>query len=126
MRSALGLALTTLAVFLAAALFSGADAQQPAAPEASDASTKEVKGRLPRFYDVVVTSQQRKLIYEIQEKYEVQIRKLLQQIEALKKQRDREIEAVLDEEQREIVARLRALAQRQKQKQKREAAPKTP
>ncbi|GEM_PF-6231950 len=126
MRGSSGVVLAGLTVFLVAVLFWGVQAQQPAAPPAPSTSTKEAKGRLPRFYDVVVTPKQRKLIYEIQQKYEVQIRRLLQQIEALKKQRDREIEAVLDEEQREIVARLRALAERQKQKQKKKATPKTP
>ncbi len=124
MRRASAAVLAGLVVFLLGVSFWGAEAQQPAAPAPASSSAKEAKGRLPRFYDVVVTPEQRKLIYEIQEKYEVRIQQLLRQIEQLRKQRDREIEAVLDEEQRDIVARLRALARRQKQKQ--EAAPKAP
>ncbi len=126
MRSALRVALVAGVVFLAVAPFwpvvaqQGGDASKSPATTA-DGSAKKPKGRLPRFYDVVVTPEQRKRIYEIQDKYEARIQALLQQIEQLKKQRDREIEAVLDEEQRDIIARLRALAERQKAEAKKKA-----
>ena len=126
MRRVFRAALVAGVVFLAVVPFWPVVAQQgrgaPKAPAAANGSSaKEPKGRLPRFYDVVVTPEQRKRIYEIQDKYEARIQALLQQIEQLKKQRDREIEAVLDEEQRDIIARLRALAQRQKARAKKKA-----
>jgi len=129
MRSALRVVLVAGVVFLAVVPFWPVAAQQGGEPtkapaaegSAADGSAKEPKGRLPRFYDVVVTPEQRKRIYEIQDKYEARIQALLQQIEQLKKQRDREIEAVLDDEQRDIIARLRALAERQKAQAKKKA-----
>ena len=125
MRSVLRVALVAGVVFLAVVPFWPVVAQQegdaPKSPATADDSAKEPKGRLPRFYDVVVTPEQRKRIYEIQDKYEARIQALLQQVEQLKRQRDREIEAVLDEEQRDIIARLRALAERQKARAKKKA-----
>ena len=112
MRSAVVLALLLGAV---CALVSVQAQEQPRQKPAEEQKTA---GRLPPFYDVVVTPEQRQRIYAIQRKYQKQIEALQKQIEQLRRRRDQEIEAVLDEEQREIVARLRALAQRQKAQRK--------
>ncbi len=63
--------------------------------------------RLPNFYSKVGLRQsQRDAIYAIQDKYADQIEDLIRQVEELRKQRDAEIEKVLNDEQR---AELRQL-----------------
>lgn len=61
---------------------------------------KTFKGRLPAYYGEIVTELQRQEIYGLQEKYEKQISALEDQLEALKKKRDAEIEKVLNAEQK--------------------------
>jgi Na+-transporting NADH:ubiquinone oxidoreductase subunit NqrC len=76
-----------------------AGGQEKAKPEVKK------KGRLPAYYADIVTEAQRQQIYALQEKYAKTLTALQDQIEAIEKQRDAEIEAVLDEQQK---ARLKA------------------
>lgn len=64
------------------------------------AQEKTFKGRLPAHYGEIVTESQRQEIYGLQEKYDKQISALEDQLEALKKKRDAEIEKVLNAEQK--------------------------
>lgn len=67
--------------------------------------------RLPNHYPQVGLRQsQREQIYAIQDRYAEQIEDLIRQVEALRKQRDAEIEKVLDAPQRAELARLVAEA----------------
>lgn len=66
-----------------------------------------VKARLPRNYSKLgLSDKQKKKIYQVQAKYEVQIEKLSQQIAALKAKEKAEVEGVLTAAQK---SRLREL-----------------
>jgi hypothetical protein len=71
--------------------------------------------RLPAHYGSVVNEKQRKEIYKIQEEYQPKIEALKKQLDALKKERDEKISAVLTEEQRK---RLKQAAAKRKSKSK--------
>ncbi|HYW78033.1 MAG TPA: hypothetical protein VE890_00585 [Thermoguttaceae bacterium] len=60
---------------------------------------KKFQGRLPAYYRTVVDQKQREAIYAIQKEYWTQIEALKAQLEALTKQRDEKITAVLTPEQ---------------------------
>ena len=62
--------------------------------------------RLPTYFSRVVTQKQREEIYEIQDRFEVELEALQQQVEAKTMERDQEIEAVLSAEQLAEVKRL--------------------
>ena len=64
------------------------------------AQEKKAKGRLPAYYAAVVNDQQRLAIYSIQAKYDQQLAALNEQLQALEKRRDAEIESVLSPEQK--------------------------
>jgi hypothetical protein len=67
------------------------------APKPTESKEKKAaKGQLPAYYGKVVTDAQKEKIYGIQAKYRTQLDSLEEQIDALKKKRDAEIEAVLD------------------------------
>jgi hypothetical protein len=68
---------------------------------------KEFRGRLPRYYSGIVTEGQRREIYRIQERFAEKIAEVEAQLEALKKERDEEIEAVLTAAQRKRLAKVR-------------------
>ncbi len=75
----------------------------------SAAKAKEPKSpyrRLPPYYGQVVTPEQRKQIYAIQDEYGPKIDALRKQLEALIAERDEKIAALLTEVQRKEVARL--------------------
>jgi hypothetical protein len=59
--------------------------------------------RLPPYYGSVVTDNQRKAIYRIQDEYQPKIAALTEQLKALKKERDEKIAAVLTENQKKRV-----------------------
>jgi hypothetical protein len=61
---------------------------------------KKAKGRLPAYYAAVVNDQQRQAIYSIQAKYDQQLAALNEQLQAIEKRRDAEIESVLSPEQK--------------------------
>ncbi|NLE37469.1 MAG: hypothetical protein GX621_05530 [Pirellulaceae bacterium] len=73
---------------------------------------RKIKGRLPSHYGKVVTEEQRRTIYELQALYAPHIEKLQAQIDALTRQRDARIEAVLTPEQRKQIAELREAAKK--------------
>lgn len=91
----------------------------PAAASAQESSVKKAKGRLPPYYAQVVNDQQRQAIYAIQDKYAARIAALQEQLAALARQRDAEIEGVLTAEQR---ARLRELQEAAAAKRKKGTA----
>jgi hypothetical protein len=82
------------------------------------AEKKVQKGtrRLPSYYADVVSEEQRKQIYDIQAKYAKQLQDLNEQLLALVKKQNDEIEAVLTAEQREKVAAAQAAASAKKKK----------
>lgn len=86
---------------------------------AQEAPSKKAKGRLPPYYAGVVNDQQRQTIYAIQEKYGAKIAALQEQIAALTRQRDAEVEGVLTAEQ---LAKVRQLQEAAAAKRKKGAA----
>ncbi|MBM4092212.1 MAG: hypothetical protein FJ276_22705 [Planctomycetes bacterium] len=89
----------------------------PADKQEAGKARKEPRGRLPAYYSKVVTEKQRAEIYDIQAKYNGQIEALQEQLEALAKNRDAEVEGVLTEEQLAEVTKMRE-AQRTARKSK--------
>lgn len=86
------------------------DAQSKTTP-AGAATTKAPARRLPTYYGQVgLQASQRESIYALQDKYGTQIDALIRQVETLRQQRDKEIEAVLNAEQRAELKRLTAAA----------------
>jgi hypothetical protein len=74
------------------------------------------RGRLPAYYGDVVTDEQREKIYEIQAKFAPQIQELTEQLAALAKQQNDEVEAVLTAEQKAKIdaARKDSVAKKKK------------
>ena len=66
-----------------------------------EAKEKKAKGRLPAYYADIVTEKQRTEIYAIQDKYAKEIAGLNEQLGAVTKKRDGEIEKLLNAEQKE-------------------------
>jgi hypothetical protein len=126
-RIALWTTLVTLGIVLAylASPTVGEDkaaaAKPAAAKEAKEAN--KPRGRLPNFYRDVVDQKQRETIYKIQEEYGPKIADLRAQLEALTKQRDEKIAAVLTPEQLKKIEDLRAAA-KAKREPKTKPAPK--
>ena len=79
---------------------------------------RKVRGRLPAYYAKVVTSDQRKEIYSIQAKYNLEISKLRQQLMKLVKDRDRDVEEVLSTDQLQKVKAMRAAAKAKRRKRR--------
>ncbi len=78
---------------------------------------KKPRGRLPNYYTKVVTPEQRKEIYSIQQGYASQIEELEVSLANLRAKRDKEVAAVLSAEQLEKVEKLREeAAERRKKK----------
>lgn len=75
---------------------------------------KKPRGRLPNYYGQIgISEKQRETIYAIQTEYRPRIKQLAQQLEALRQQRDKEIHAVLTDEQKQRLAeRLEEAEQR--------------
>ncbi len=82
-----------------------APATSPAEPEA-----KEFRGRLPMYYGQVVDDKQRQAVYAIQKEYFAEINELKAKLEALVKQRDVKVAAVLTPEQTAKVEQAKAAA----------------
>lgn len=72
----------------------------------------KAKGRLPAYYKDVVTPAQKETIYQLQTRYNDQIRKLAEEMKTLTAQRDAEIEAVLTAEQKTKLNALKAEAKK--------------
>jgi hypothetical protein len=64
-------------------------------------SSEKKRSRLPNYYAEIVTELQRVQIYKIQENYSKKIAAVQEQLAALEKQRDEEIEGVLDAQQKQ-------------------------
>ena len=80
-----------------------------------DAKTKKAakpRGRLPDYFSAVVTAEQREKIYAIQKDYDAKIDPLEGQIEALTKERNEKIKALLTPEQKRRVEDLKAAAKK--------------
>jgi len=115
-RAAIGSVLATAVIVLAAGLpaVPAQDSEAPAkaapAKPAPAEEAQEFKGRLPAYYGKVVDEKQRQAIYDIQEEYHPRIAALKAQLEALMKERDEKIEAVLTPEQLQKIEAAKAAA----------------
>ncbi len=84
------------------------------APDQNTTSSEPVepaarRPRLPRYFGQLgVDEDQRKKIYSIQEKYDLQISKLLEELEALRSARDKQCLAVLSAAQQKELGELSA------------------
>jgi hypothetical protein len=76
----------------------------------STAPEKKSYKRLPAYYGDLVDGTQKEKIYVLQEKWGKQIDALADQVKALQKQRDEEIEGVLTAEQKVKLEKTRAEA----------------
>jgi len=72
-----------------------------------EAKEKKAKGKLPAYFADIVTESQRQQIYGLQDKYAKQIAEIQAQLDALTKQRDSEIESLLNADQKEKLKRAR-------------------
>jgi hypothetical protein len=93
--------------------------------QAGENSGRTVR-RLPAYYSEVVTPQQRKRIYEIQEAYAPRIEELRRQLDDLLQERQTAIEEVLTDDQKAHVARKREDAARRRQNSGRSSAEEVP
>lgn len=93
---------------------------EDAKPSVQKKERAKPRGRLPNYYAAVVSQAQREKIYGIQAKYTDRIEELQKQLDALKNQRDDEVEAVLTPDQLAKVVEAREAATA-KRKKKREA-----
>ena len=97
-----------------AAWMANAIAQEEVVPERVG---DDEAGRLPPGYTIVVTKEQRSKIYEIQSKFESQLADLRKQIATIESGRDREIESLLDAEQKTILSYVLKVRERDRMKQ---------
>ena len=81
-----------------------------------EAKEKKAKGRLPAYYADIVTEKQRTEIYAIQDKYAKEIAGLNEQLGAVTKKRDGEIEKLLNAEQKEKLKKSQDEAAAKKKK----------
>ncbi len=124
-----------LALFVLPARLQGEDAKKEKSPTAKSTDKKAAgkkpsprkkpRGRLPAYYDRVVSLEQRAKIYAIQRRHAPQIKKLQQELRELTKNRNAEVQAVLTAEQREKVAALAAAAKAKRKKAAAERKKKT-
>ena len=75
---------------------------------------EKAKGRLPAYYASIVTPTQRDEIYALQARYAQEIDALQEQLAALTKKRDAEIESVLTDEQLQQVRQARSNASKKR------------
>jgi hypothetical protein len=124
--------LSAIALFTAFATFlaepscgSAADGQ----PTVRVVKKTRGRGRLPNYYANVVTEQQKDEIYKIQEEYKPKIDAAKAQLDALKKELNEKISAVLTADQKKKVEEAEAVAKAAKKPEKEKAdkpADKTP
>ena len=97
--------------------------EQPALGAEGKATLKKVLGRkgrrLPAHYAQVVNEKQREEIYKIEDEYQPKIEALQKQLDALRKERDEKISAVLTAEQKKQLeeAAVKAKANRKSENQ---------
>ena len=95
-----------------------ADAGAAVEKKASAEKPKKFRGRLPNYYRKVVDEKQRQSIYQVQEEYASRIAALRAQLDAIMKERDEKVTAVLTPEQLQKVEQLKAAAQAEREKKK--------
>ena len=86
------------------------------------ADANESHRRLPPYFSDLVTPGQRTKIYSIQDRYEAQIEELKEQLRKVVAQRDAEVEAVLEPEQRELLTSIKQQSQRLREARAKAAA----
>lgn len=85
----------------------------------SSASAKKFRRRLPNYYDKTgVSRKQRQTIYDIQKDYFDRMQPLQDRLAQLKQQRDKEVYDVLSDEQKKILAELKAEALKKRAKRR--------
>ncbi|MCO6459458.1 MAG: hypothetical protein J5I93_29450 [Pirellulaceae bacterium] len=105
---ALALALSALAWHVVGV--TAQEAEPAAKPAVVKTERAKPRGRLPAYYARVVSATQREKIYDIQAKFDEQLKMLEEQLAALVSQRDSEVEAVLTAEQKQQIAAFEAEA----------------
>jgi len=86
-----------------------ATAEKPESTETQvEKKRSKPRGRLPVYYNKVVSEDQRLMIYEIQRGYLARIEKLMAEIVAIKKEMNQEVETVLKPDQLKRVQELTA------------------
>lgn len=128
LRIPAAIGLTCLAILFSAIDSNRAqDADTPAGAEAASESAaekpKKARGRLPNYYRLVVDQKQREAIYTIQQEYAEKIATLKAQLNAMTKERNEKVAALLTPEQRQKVEQLAAEA-KAKRERKKKSAPK--
>jgi len=103
-------------VLLTAVIAALAGATLSVSPLSNGQEAKKAKGRLPAYYADIVTESQKTQIYGIQERYAKQLAEIQAQLDAVTKQRDAEIEGLLNAEQRDKLKRARDEAAAKKKK----------
>lgn len=86
------------------------------AKKTKGAKATKPRGRLPNYFSGVVTEEQRAKIYAIQGEFDPQIKELSLKLDALKKERDEKILALLTPEQKKKIDDLKAAAKQSREK----------
>jgi hypothetical protein len=96
--------------------------------KAAEKKTEKAKGRLPAYYADVVSEEQKERIYGVQEKYAKELKALNEQLLAVTKKQNDEIEAVLTAEQKAQIDKARdaAIAKKKKKAADKKAAEAAP
>ena len=123
-RSVLGIALCVASWTLMAGTpwVSAADGQHAG----RIANKIRAKGRLPKYYTNVVTEKQREEIYKIQEEYRPKIDAAKAQLQALTKEQNEKISAVLTADQKKKIEDAAAAAKAKSAKEEKPAEPAKP
>lgn len=122
----LALAILAHSGYLSAAAEDGAKksrSQKQNDSASKTATKKKARGRLPNFYGKIGLSKtQRQEIYDIQAKFRAQIEELEKKLAQLREQQDKELQAVLTQEQKKALDQLqKADEQRRKSRRKKPA-----
>jgi hypothetical protein len=119
MRSLSGLAVLLPALTLLLATPDGVLAQDEPKSETKRAKQRAPsRGPLPAYYSDVIDGLQREKMYEIQKKYEAEIKALEDQLAALNKKLDDELKTLLRPDQVERVEQLNAEAMKKRKMRK--------
>jgi hypothetical protein len=109
-RGKLALAVPLLCALLLTVGRGWAVQEEEPSSESKPAATKKFRPRLPAYFASVVTSEQRKEVYDIQATFFEKILALEEQIAKLKEDRDKQVDEVLTAEQLAEVNEKRAAA----------------
>lgn len=90
--------------------------KRPSGRRTKGEKSAKPRGRLPAYFSAVVTAELREKIYAVQAEYEPKISKLRQELDALTKDRDEKINALLSPEQKKKIEDLKAAAKLPKDK----------